>query len=751
MSAWLLSNSSFPMSYRKDGSVARHGLHRASFVRFPLLAILIIAPQASAKAAFAHFMVENTERYTLADWKNDISLAHDAHIDAFALNVAHGKATNEKSVEDAFSVAESLGFKLFFSLDYAAPPISNTMANLSVLPLKALQMQRTGFLSTKPALKLAGGVADGLFSWAAWPWGIQRMNTYIDTSYLQYLAAMGEKTYMMPVEMISSNDYGEYHYIGPLNDKAYVAFTTGKAPYNYVRGMPHDGWRLRLPYVIDQYKNGKASLTEESLVIWYRKQSRLTSNGGGITGNTASQLQVEYHASTVFENKIFFSAFLGSNATVEVTIDGLKFYASWESEPDGGVGIYHGSIDFNLHLFRDVSVTVVRDLAVIRVSGTPITTVCDNGLNSWNAWVESATSETLIPAVSPKLSLSDQFCIAGLGATNLARLCAFTYKYGYCPFGACYCTAIGKKALPKATGVKWYPANRDANYAGLCDFACNYGYCPKTACSTTERAVYIPTSSPFTPLACTSGEGEGKMAGLCSFACNSGFYPVNSCTCLSTGPLYAPPEPDSIQGVPDTDDGDEYLLMKGLCNFACSRYIKALDSKNGPSCTNRPSEDPGDDPDKDNDDCIETATVTDEWVSCKTIDSTSTSCTTTSYHVHTGCRATPSATTTGVDACYSVNPYADQGQDGGASSKLVTTTDDRRVTTITHEKTSTTTHRPEQTHTVDGGVIRCMSDNNDYKQEDKAQFGTLTSTPLRALSASKKMLTFLPMAMATTA
>jgi hypothetical protein len=133
-------------------------------------------------------------------------------------------------------------------------------------------------------------------------------------------------------------------------------------------------------------------------------------------------------------------------------------------------------------------------------------------------------------------------------------------------------TAMGKKkTLPKATGVKGYPANGDANYAGLCDFACNYGYCPKTACSTTQRAAYIPTSSPFTPPACTSGEGEGKMAGLCSFACNFGFCPVDSCTCLSTEPLNVPPEPDSIQGVPDTDDGDEYLLMKGLCNFACSR------------------------------------------------------------------------------------------------------------------------------------------------------------------------------------
>lgn len=48
-----------------------------------------------------------------------------------------------------------------------------------------------------------------------------------------------------------------------------------------------------------------------------------------------------------------------------------------------------------------------------------------------------------------------------------------------------------------------------------------------------------------------------------------------------------------------------------------------------------------------------------------------------------------------------------------------------RVTTITHEKTSTTTQRPEQTYTVDRGVLRCISDNNDYKQGDQAHFGTL--------------------------
>lgn len=44
--------------------------------------------------------------------------------------------------------------------------------------------------------ELQDGVADALFSWAAWPWGNQDMNTFVDASYLSYL---GSKPYMMPV------------------------------------------------------------------------------------------------------------------------------------------------------------------------------------------------------------------------------------------------------------------------------------------------------------------------------------------------------------------------------------------------------------------------------------------------------------------------------------------------------------------------------------------------------------------------
>jgi hypothetical protein len=64
------------------------------------------------------------------------------------------------------------------------------------------------------------------------------------------------------------NDYGESHYIGPLYDKAMEAFTIGNAPSNFAQNMPHDGWRLFLPYVIDLFKTGTATITQEGLTAW---------------------------------------------------------------------------------------------------------------------------------------------------------------------------------------------------------------------------------------------------------------------------------------------------------------------------------------------------------------------------------------------------------------------------------------------------------------------------------------------------
>lgn len=57
--------------------------------------------------------------YTEDRWETDIGLAQDAHIDAFALNIAYGDDTIYDSLPLAFSAAATKGFQLFFSFDYA--------------------------------------------------------------------------------------------------------------------------------------------------------------------------------------------------------------------------------------------------------------------------------------------------------------------------------------------------------------------------------------------------------------------------------------------------------------------------------------------------------------------------------------------------------------------------------------------------------------------------------------------------------
>lgn len=151
--------------------------------------------------------VGNANNYTLGDWETDIELAQAAHIDAFAMNIAYGDSTIYASLELGFQAAASKAFKMFFSFDYAggvAPwPASNVIALCNSFCGRSPYYRYNGkpFLSTfegpdqaedwidikartgcffmpdwsskgaKPALQLAGGVADGLFSWASWAWG----------------------------------------------------------------------------------------------------------------------------------------------------------------------------------------------------------------------------------------------------------------------------------------------------------------------------------------------------------------------------------------------------------------------------------------------------------------------------------------------------------------------------------------------------------------------------------------------------
>ncbi|KAK0712673.1 glycosyl hydrolase family 71-domain-containing protein, partial [Lasiosphaeria miniovina] len=501
----------------------------------------------------------------------DMQLAQDAHIDAFAMNVATGDASIYNSLALAFDAARLQNFKLFLSFDYlggsAGPwgkgqvldlastyfargeylryngkPLASTFEGSDQAGDWVDVKRQTGcfFLpdwssrGARGALDLQGGVADGLFAWTAWPWGNRDMDSNTDASYDEALRDQN-KPYMMAVspwfytnlpgwsknwlwrgddlwadrwnqiiehqpefvEIVTWNDYGESSHISPLYDNAMGLFNYGKAPFNYAQDMPHDGWRQFLPFLIDTYKGARPAITKEGLTSWYRTSPAAACSDGGTPGNTASQMQLEFSAAQVSQDRVFYSALLASDAQVEVTVGGRTQAGSWKHRPDGGVGVYHGSVEFGGRT-GDVVIRVSRGGSTIaQINGRSVSPDnCRNGLNNWNAWVGSAMSGASIPAASApgapakhpfRWSDGDmpQYCVEGhsSGDGRLDGLCRWSCALGFCPIHACTCTRQGT-SQPGAPGWVNVPATGVDGVSdfGLCDFACHHSNCPGDVC-----------------------------------------------------------------------------------------------------------------------------------------------------------------------------------------------------------------------------------------------------------------------------
>ncbi|KAL3478666.1 glycoside hydrolase [Aspergillus californicus] len=149
---------------------------------------------------------------------------------------------------------------------------------------------------------------DGAFSWYAWPTDGGNsiikgpMTTFWDDKYVSNLASVN-KVYMAPVspwfsthfntknwificedqpqarwqqmldmepgliEIISWNDYGESHYIGPYSE---AHSDDGSA--QWTKDFPHDAWRIIAKPYIEAYKAGEKEpfVDYEQIVYWYR-------------------------------------------------------------------------------------------------------------------------------------------------------------------------------------------------------------------------------------------------------------------------------------------------------------------------------------------------------------------------------------------------------------------------------------------------------------------------------------------------
>ncbi|KAM7195892.1 alpha-1,3-glucanase [Naviculisporaceae sp. PSN 640] len=435
-----------------------HSLHAILLASLSLLPILSVL---AAKEVFAHVILGNTASLQASDWESDIALAQNASIDGFVLNVGFGDPNNDASLSRAFEAADKASnFSLFFSFDYLAlgpwpkqdvinlltefgsrpsyfkqdgnKPVASTFEG----PANAqdwvdIKAQTNCFFipdwsSVPPteAVSAAGGVADGLFNFNAWPVGATNITTDSDNDFL---TALGEKKYMMPVspwfytalpglnknwmwrgdnlwedrwqqvlevqpefvQILTWNDYGESHYIGPVRElPAQQLMHAGGAPVDYVTGLEHDGWRKLLPFYIGLYKSAAAPAVEESVVAYYRTNPGTACSSGGTTGNNPAFGQTELPPDQMVEDSVFFTALLNSPADdVQVSIGGNKDAQTAEflSKPQSeGAGIYTGKVAFAGRT-GEVIVSVLRGGSVVAEAkgGKEISGDC--AAVNWNA------------------------------------------------------------------------------------------------------------------------------------------------------------------------------------------------------------------------------------------------------------------------------------------------------------------------------------------------------------------------------
>ncbi|KKZ68907.1 hypothetical protein EMCG_00078 [[Emmonsia] crescens] len=293
-------------------------------------------------------------------------------------------------------------------------------------------------------------IIDGAFSWDAWPEGAQSKSTNADEAYL---ALLGDKPYMMPispwfytdlpqwgknwlwrgddlwherwqqviqlqpamVQIITWNDYGEAHYIGPIHESG---IPEGAA--KYVIGSPHDAWRALLPAYIDSYKSNNATnpgkqtaqrisadsgykptngdgdqelpkgpKLVDTITYWYRLNPSTAGSAGGTTGNNPSQGQPKLHPAMVSQDRVFMSILVGERSEITVQI-GTSAPTILQANT---AGINHFSVPFDDQKGA-VKITVWRNgHPVVGTTGPEITDECVEGKINWNAYVGSSLDD----------------------------------------------------------------------------------------------------------------------------------------------------------------------------------------------------------------------------------------------------------------------------------------------------------------------------------------------------------------------
>ncbi|KAJ7812330.1 glycoside hydrolase family 71 protein [Mycena olivaceomarginata] len=244
---------------------------------------------ASPPSARSSRLVERTnEKYVFAQFIKDMKLAMDIGIDAFFSE--YRRAGNR--------FFDNVDFKVFISFDsaYWRNEDINTMAayvqNYATRPGQVMYPRRGDRF---PYRTLESQLEDGLklfacpnwepdsfvnnddtngpdcgMSWNAAPYRPGSPSThYGDDTYNKNWIFYSDWLYQSRWdEILTRNDFGESHYIGPLHDDDWSVYAGGSGD----TGFPHDAWRDVAKVYISAFKSGASSptVTTDKLVYYYR-------------------------------------------------------------------------------------------------------------------------------------------------------------------------------------------------------------------------------------------------------------------------------------------------------------------------------------------------------------------------------------------------------------------------------------------------------------------------------------------------
>ncbi|KAK5994768.1 Mutanase [Cladobotryum mycophilum] len=280
------------------------------------------------------------------------------------------------------------------------------------------------------------------------------------------------------IEIVTWNDYGESHYIGPLNSKHY-----DDGGSKWVNDMPHDGWLdLAKPYIA-AYKNKDTNvanyITEEKIIYWYRRNlnsincdSTDTTSGRPANNDSGNYFMGRPNGWESMPDEVYVTVLTKSAGTVTVSSGGQV------TTKNVGAGSTTFTVGANIgkQIF-----TLARGGSTVftATSLMDITNVCSCGIYNYNAYVGTVPPGFDDPLGPDGLNRLTE----GLHSGNFIGLCNFACAAGYCPDGPCKCTSTGSPATPASNGRNGCPlAGEPDAYKGLCSFTCNHGYCPGSAC-----------------------------------------------------------------------------------------------------------------------------------------------------------------------------------------------------------------------------------------------------------------------------